>query len=191
MTPPLAAQALVAAVTPPADYESVAGDLQEEYSRRIRSHGASRANFWYWSQALRSTPSLLSYSRLPQSSYSALTTAAIVIAVLLAMLLVKGFMDDAIDAYVPGGSFPHWLYFSIDWLDAAVFGAILALVARSQGIRLVFWASLVLVAAFAVPTFLGFSSRLSLAAWLLILGALPAMSAGFAFLQIARRRVGR
>jgi hypothetical protein len=57
------AQALVAATAPPNDYESVAGDLHEEYLRRARFADVHAANRWYWSQALRSIPSLLSYSR--------------------------------------------------------------------------------------------------------------------------------
>ena len=47
MTAPLLPRLLLAAVTPPADHDSVAGDLQEEYAHRRASLGRSRADRWF------------------------------------------------------------------------------------------------------------------------------------------------
>jgi hypothetical protein len=188
MTPPVLAQALVTAAAPPSDYESVAGDLHEEYVRLLRVAGARAANRWYWSQALRSIPSLLSYSRAQRSITGSLAVAAIALGVLLAMLFAKDLIDQDIGVQYRGGHCPAWLYFSVDWLDAAVFGAILALIVRSGGVRLALWSSLLLVAVIAVPTLLGFSSRLPLYAWVLIVGAIPSMSIGAGLYQVLRRR---
>lgn len=190
MRPPLLAEMLVAMTAPPNDYESVAGDLHEEYMRHAASSGAKRANRWYWSQVLRSAPSLLRYSRVRRS---VLQTAAIVLTVLVvlaAMLLATVPINAVLQAIL--GDPDRWplpVWFGADWVDAAVFGALLALIVRNGGVRLAFWAAMLLVLAFAVPALLGFpSSQAPLAAWILLGGAVPAMCAGACLFQVAVRR---
>lgn len=188
MTPPLLAQALVAAAAPPCDYESVAGDLHEEYLRRVRLLGVGAANRWYWSQALASIPPLLSYSRTQRSLWNALATGAFVVISLVVLLLATESINDAIRPACGGNHCATWVYFSADWIDAAAFGAMLAFCIRTGGVRLVLWAGIFLVAAIVAPTLLGFSSRLPLVAWLLLFGAVPAMCTGAAIYQVIRRR---
>jgi hypothetical protein len=186
VTPPFVARALLAAATPPADYESVAGDLYEEYGRRVASTGRAFADRWYWSQALRSVPSLLMYSRSRSSFAANAATGAIIVCLLLAMLLCKETIDGAIYALYRNAG--RWSFFLADWSDAALFGAALAAIVRSQGLRLTLIASLVLVAGFALPIVLGLSAPIHPLAWLLLLGAIPAMSFGAAAYQVVRRR---
>src|SRR5260370_26631725 len=102
MTPPLVARALVAVATAPNDYESVAGDLYEEHARRVESTGRACADRWYWSQALRSIPWLLSYSRSGRSLAANATTSAIVVGVLFAMLWCWDAIGGAIHSPYPG-----------------------------------------------------------------------------------------
>ncbi len=189
MKPPLLAQALLAATCPPTDYDSVAGDLHEEYERRTASLGAAAANCWYWSQTLRSIPSLLSYSRGATTVSAAAATTSIVIAVLLGMLAFKDVIDRVLDASYGGHPhIAHWLYFTIDWAIAAVSGLVLAFAVRRHGVRLTLLASLALLAAFAIPIAIGVSPRLSLPAWVLLAGAVPAMCLGASAYQVLRHR---
>jgi len=128
MRPPFVPGALIAAAAAPADYESVAGDLYEEYNLRIASAGRACADQWYWSQALRSIPSLLSYSRARQSFAASIAMGAIVACVLFAMLVFKEVIDGAIHTvYHPaaGVGVHVWPYFPADWIDAALFGVVL------------------------------------------------------------------
>lgn len=188
MTPPVIAQALLAAAAPPGEYDSVAGDLHEEYLRRVGIHGAAAANRWYWSQALASIPPLLSYSRTQRTLWNALATGAIVLVALVVLLLATEAINDAIRLACGGNLCPAWEYFSADWIDAAAFGAMLAICVRTGGVRLVLWSGLLLIAGIVVPTLLGFSSRLPLIEWLLLFGAVPAMCAGAAIYQVIRTR---
>jgi hypothetical protein len=87
-----------------------------------------------------------------------------------------------------GSGSPIWALFAAAWLDAAVFGAVLALLSRSGGVRLAMLAALLFVAGIVLPTLLGFSSRLPLYEWAVIAGAVPSMSAGAALCQVIRRR---
>lgn len=188
MTPPLVAQALIAAAAPPGDYECIAGDLEEEYIRRVHFMGVAAANRWYWSQTLQSIPPLLSYSRVRRSLLNLFATCVIVTIALLGLLLTTEFLNDAIHRACPQTPCGGWLYFPADWIVAALFGAVIALVVRAGGVRFVLWSAFALVAAIVVPTLLGFSSRLPLPEWLLLFGAVPAMGAGAACYQIIRRR---
>ncbi|MEA2690091.1 MAG: hypothetical protein QOJ39_2860 [Candidatus Eremiobacteraeota bacterium] len=189
MTPPFLARAIVAAAAPPLDYESVAGDLEEEYAGRVESAGRAHADRWYWSQALRSVPALLAYTRVRPSLVLDALTAALVVVLLVAMLFVAEFMCNALFSVYPHASGARsWPFFVAGWADAAFFGALLTVIVRSRGLRLTVIASLALVAAIAVPIFLGYSSPLSAGTWLLLLGAVPAMSAGTALVQVLRRR---
>lgn len=186
LTPPRAAHALIAAASPPSDYEVVAGDLHEEYARIARYAGMAAANRWYWSQALRSVPGLLSYSRAPRSFGANAFAGFMVLVVICAMLFVKDLIDRGIDA-AHLTALPAWIYLCFDWLDAAFFGAVLAFLVRSQGVRLAVWAASALVAAIVIPTLFGFSSRLPVYAWVLIFGVVPAMGLGAGIYQIGHR----
>ena len=188
MTPPLLARTLVTAVAPPADFESVLGDLQEEYAQRCDAAGRSSADRWYWSQALRSVPSLLAYSRVSPSFAANVLTATLVALLLVAMLVIAELLGDATFAlYRHVAGVRAWPFFVTGWVDAAAFGAIIAVIWPSRGVRLTVFASLWLVAAIAIPIFLGFSRPLSAPTWLLLLGAVPAMASGTALFHVLRR----
>jgi hypothetical protein len=185
MRPPVLAQALVAAIAPASDYEIVAGDLHEEYLHIASLRGAKVANRWYWMQAMRSIPSLLSYSRSNRSPLGHISVALIAFAVLLAMLAI----DTAVQTVFEGvGQGPHWLWFGLHWMIAVVFGAILALLVRTDGLRVAFWTALFLVLCFVIPAVAGHpGSQAPLVAWILLWGVIPAMCSGAAIYQIARR----
>ena len=88
MSPPVVAAALIAAFAPPNDYESIAGDLHEEYVRDAHCSTTSAATRWYWSLVLLSDP--VAASLLPEVRRSALQAAGVgvaILAVLTAMLL--------------------------------------------------------------------------------------------------------
>jgi hypothetical protein len=190
MRPPAVAEALIAAIAPPNDYESVAGDLHEEYVRYARLSSTGAANRWYWSQTLLSIPSLLSYSRAHRSALRAVGVAFTVLAVIVAMLLATVPLNMLLKAIFGNLSrCPVSVWFCADWIDAAVFGALLALIVRSGGVRLAFWAAMLLVLAYGVPALLGFpSSQAPLLAWVLLGGTVPAMCAGAGLYQVAMRR---
>jgi hypothetical protein len=188
MRPPVVAEALVAAVAPLGDYESIAGDLHEEYLRHARLRGRRAANRWYWSQVLRSIPWLLSYSRAHRSVLSAIGVGLTAIVVLIAMLFATVPINALLDAIFGSANSPPTVQFCVDWTDAAVFGTILAAIVRG-GVRLAFCAALLLVLAFAVPALLGFpSSQAPLVAWILLGGAVPAMCAGAALYEVAHTK---
>lgn len=189
MRPPHLAEVLVAAIAAPNDYESIAGDLHEEYLRYVHSSSTRVANRWYWSQVLLSIPSLLTYSRTHRSALRAVGVGLTVIAVLVAMLLATIPIDAFLQAvYGSLARCPLAVTLCADWIDAAVFGAVLGLIVRSGGMRLAFWAAALLVLAFAVPALLGFpSSQAPLPAWVLLGGTVPAMCAGAGLCQVAIR----
>jgi hypothetical protein len=191
MRPPVVAAALIAAVAPPNDYESIAGDLYEEYLRYARCSSTREANRWYWSQVLLSIPSLLSYSRVRRSPLQAAGVGITVLAVLTTMLLATVPINALLQTIFGNPDrWPLWLSFCVDWTDAAVFGSILALILRG-GVRLAMWAALLLVFAFVIPALLGFpSSQAPLPAWVLLWGTVPAMCAGAGIYQVATRRIG-
>jgi len=189
LRPPSLAQALIAAAAPSNDYEIVAGDLHEEYLRIGHLSGARAANRWYWAQTLLSIPSLLSYSRSDKSALRQVGVALVALAVLLAMLTVLTLVDATYrtlfgDAH---GS-QQWAWFCINYANVVIFGAILARLVRSDGLRTTFCASLFLVLCFVVPAIAGHpGSQAPLAAWLYLLGAIPAMCIGAAIYQIVVR----
>jgi hypothetical protein len=189
MRPPVVAAALIAAFAPPNDYESIAGDLHEEYFRYAHCSTTRAANRWYWSQVLLSIPSLLSYSRVRRSALQAAAVGVAILAVLVAMLLATVPINALLEV-VFGSSvrWPPWVLFCADWTDATVFGAILAMIVRGGGVRLAICAALLLVFAFAIPALLGFpSSQAPLPAWVLLCGTVPAMCAGAGLCQVATR----
>ena len=177
--PPLFPAVLLAAAQP-LDYESISGDLDEEYHLRTQSLGRTSADRWYWSQVMRSLPSLLSYSRARNTPAGNVAVAVTVACLLFIMLFFKELVDSAIHAvYHPAVSSVHiWPYFPADWLVAVLFGALLVAMVRPHEIRIAIIAPLVLVSAFVLPIILGLSPPLSALTWLLILGAIPAMTAG-------------
>lgn len=186
MTPPIIAHALIAAAAPPSDYDVIAGDLHEEYLRRVQAHGVEHANRWYWSQALRSIPTLLSYSRAPRSFTSTMSSYGAVVAILFGMLFAKDFIDELVHRSQPLLS--STAYFFIDWAIAAIFGLILAMVLNRGGVRVALGASIFMLLAFALPIVIGVSPRLPIGVWILLLGAIPAMALGAGTLQVIRRR---
>jgi|SRR5580698_431872 hypothetical protein len=189
MRPPIVAEAIVAAVAPPGDYESIAGDLHEEYLRYACLSGRRAANRWYWSQVLLSIPWMLSYSRARRSELHAIGIGLTAVGVLVAMLLATLPINALLDAIFGSANWPLFVPFGAYWIDAAVFGAVLALIIRRGGVRIAFWAASLLVLAFAVPALLGFpSSQAPVWAWVLLGGTVPAMCAGAALYQVVIRR---
>jgi len=189
MRPPIVAEAIVAAVAPPGDYESIAGDLHEEYLRYACLSGRRAANRWYWSQVLLSIPWMLSYSRARRSELHAIGIGLTAVGVLVAMLLATLPINALLDAIFGSANWPLFVPFGAYWIDAAVFGAVLALIIRRGGVRIAFWAASLLVLAFAVPALLGFpSSQAPVWAWVLLGGTVPAMCTGAALYQVVIRR---
>jgi hypothetical protein len=190
MTPPVWARAVVAATAPPRDYESVAGDLHEEYVRIAQRDGRAKADAWYCSQALRSIPSLLSYSRFGESPWMRIGVGFFVAIALVAMLIVNELAADAVARFTHATLFGwgSWPYFVVGWLDALVFGFAIAAVVRSYGTRLVLVAGLLLLAAVVIPILTHDSSPLSPRTTVLLVGAVPAMCAGAGLYQVIRRR---
>ena len=188
MRPPVVAEALVAALAPPLDYESIAGDLHEEYLRYACLSGRRAANRWYWSQVLLSIPWMLSYSRARRSELHAIGIGLTAVGVLVAMLLATLPINALLDAIFGSANWPLFVPFGAYWIDAAVFGAVLALIIRRGGVRIAFWAASLLVLAFAVPALLGFpSSQAPVWAWVLLGGTVPAMCTGAALYQVVIR----
>ena len=190
MRPPAFAEALLAAVAPTNDYEVVAGDLHEEYLRILHLSGTKAANRWYWAQALFSIPSLLSYSRSNNAAMRRVTVALISLAVLVAMLLVPTAIEMATETLFGGvDRIPNFVWLCIYNTDAVVFGAILARLVRSDGLRVAFHAALFLVLCFVVPALAGHpGSQAPLAAWIQLLAVIPAMCVGAGLYQVVGRR---
>lgn len=190
MKPPSLAHALIAAIAPARDYEIVAGDLHEEYLRIADDRGTTAANNWYWAQTLLSIPSLLSYSRSNASMLRRVSVALIALAVLIAMFAVLAAIDTAVPALLGSmNRFPDWVWDCINYGDAVLFGAILAWLVRSDGVRVSFFAALFLVLCFAVPALAGHpGSQLSLAEWIMLLAVIPAMCIGAGLYQAVKRR---
>jgi hypothetical protein len=88
---------------------------------------------------------------------------------------------------------PPLVWFGACWVDAATFGAVLALIVRSGGVRVAFYAAMFLVLCFVTPALLGFpASQAPLAAWILLWGTVPAMCVGAGLYQVVvSRRVRR
>ena len=187
--PPAIAQALVVAVTPPADCDSVLGDLHEEYVQLLAGHGSSAANRWYWSQVLRSMPSLLGYSRARNTFASIALSTLVMLVVIVLMMTAFEMLEDVIGILYRGHGIPNWALYLAGWLDAAFFGAVLAMVLRTRATRGALLAAMLMLAFIAFPIVLGFSSRLSAHEWFLILGAVPAMVLGAGIAQIIRRKL--
>lgn len=58
MMPPLLARMLLLAIAGEGEFEFVAGDLLEEFHIICAARGRGTGRRWYWSQVIRSTPSL-------------------------------------------------------------------------------------------------------------------------------------
>jgi hypothetical protein len=191
MSPPVLAQALVAAVAPASDYEIVAGDLHEEYLRIMNLHGAEAANRWYWAQTLRSIPSLLSYSRSNRSVLRRIGVALIALAVLVAMLIVTIAIQTVFETMFGIGRIPDFVILCVIYVGVVVFGAILGWLVRTDGLRVTFFASIFLVLCFVVPAVAGHpGSQAPLSSWIDLFGAVPVMCMGAGISQAIRRRIG-
>lgn len=187
MRPPSLAQALVAAAAPASDYEIVAGDLHEEYLHLIYTRGEAAADRWYWTQALLSIPSLLSYSRSKASGARLIGIAFTALAILIAMLAVIMVLDTVLGNV---NRIPSWAWVCVYCTDAAISGAILAWLIRADGVRVTFFSSVFLVLCFVVPAIAGHpGSQAPLAAWLRLFAAIPVMCTGAGISQAIRRRV--
>jgi len=187
MRPPFLAQALVAAAAPASDYEIVAGDLHEEYLRIMHAGGAKVANRWYWAQTVRSIPSLLSYSRSNRSALRQLGVAFTALGVLVAMLVIDTIVQ-IVFAGMDQGS--DWVWFCAHWTVAVAFGAILARLVKTDSLRVTFFAALFLVLCFVIPAVAGHpGSQATLAGWIVLWGAIPAMCIGAGLYQVIRHRI--
>ncbi|MFY9720444.1 MAG: hypothetical protein WAK16_12465, partial [Candidatus Cybelea sp.] len=128
------------------------------------------------------------YSRARRSALHAIGIGLIAVGVLIAMLLATVPINALLHASFGSENWPLSVQFCADWMDAGIFGAVLALLVRNGGVRLAFWTASLLVLAFAVPALLGFpSSQAPLWAWILLGGTVPAMCAGAAFYQVGIR----
>lgn len=189
MRPPALAQAIVEAAAPASECEIVAGDLHEEYLRITYSHGAKAASRWYWAQALLSVPPLLSYSKPNRSTFGRIGVALIALAVLSAMLVVFTVIDEISQTRFGSGRIPHYAWVYIYNVDAFVFGAILAWLVRTDGLRVAFFASVFLVLCFVIPAAAGHpGSQAPLSAWIQLLAVVPVMCIGAGIYQVFRRR---
>lgn len=189
MNPPALAQAILAATAPAHDYDSVAGDLHEEYLRMLHASGATAAKRWYWRQTLLSIPSLLSYSRWKPSARRRIGVVLIALAVLFAMLVVLSVIDTYWGTPFGLSHTPDWVWYGINTADAVVFGAILAFLVRTDGPRVAFFASSFLVICFVIPALAGHpGSQAPLAAWIQLCAAVPAMCLGAGLYQALSRR---
>jgi hypothetical protein len=190
MPPPAFAEALVAAAAPSRDYETIVGDLCEEYGCIVSSSGRSAANRWYWAQALRSLPSLLSYSASERSSFQALGVALTAFGVLVTMLVAITAFDIVSQKLFGIGGIPRCVSLCINYGDALGFGAILAAIVRNDGPRVAFFTSLFLVLCFVIPALAGNPhSQAPPATWIQLFGVIPAMSAGAAVYQAVKCRI--
>jgi hypothetical protein len=188
--PPLLAEALVAAAAPASDYAAVAGDLHEEYVRIVSVQGPKAANRWYWSQTLRSLPSLLSYSRSNVSMARRLRVALISLAVLIMMLVAITAMGMALRSLARVDAIPMYVWLCLNYAGALIFGAVLAWLVRTDGVRVAFFASLFLVMCFVTPALAGNPhSQAPPSAWIELWGAIPVMSFGAGLYQAVRRSI--
>jgi hypothetical protein len=190
MRPPALAEALVAAAAPSRDYEMIAGDLYEEYRRIVSLRGRSAANCWYWTETLRSLPSLLSYCRSDKSAFRAIGVAFTSLAILVTMLVVITAIDIMLQRMFGVGDIPRYISLCVNYGDALLFGAILAALVRNDGPRVAFFASLFLVLCFVVPALAGNPhSQAPPSAWIQLCGAIPAMCVGAAVYQAVKYKI--
>lgn len=161
----------------------------------MQRDGRACADSWYWAQAIASIPSLLSYSRVRGSAGAAILTSLLVLTCIVAMLCANELISDAIHGvFRNSNGFGALPFFLAGWLDAACFGALIAALRRSHGVRLVLLSAIAFLAFVAVPIFMQVSSPLSVRTWALVLGAALSMTVGgiayhLALLRIASRHV--
>lgn len=190
MRPPLLAEALVAATAPASDYAAVAGDLHEDYVRIVSVQGPKAANRWYWWQTLRSLPSLLSYTRTNASVPRRLLVAFISLVVLTVMLVAMTAIGMALRSLVFVGEIPVYVWLCANCADAVIFGAVLAWLVRTDGVRVALFASLFLVMCFVTPALAGNPpSQAPPIAWIGLGGAIPSMCFGAGVYQAVHRSI--
>lgn len=189
MKPPVVAQGILAAAAPTSEYQIIAGDLHEEYLRVVSSSGTKAANRWYWSQILLSIPWLISYSRSKSSTLRRTSVALISLAVLFAMLLVTTVIGMVFRSLFGIERIPEYVWIFVDYADAVAFGAVLARLVRTDGVRAAFFASLFLVLCFVIPALAGNPhSQARLSAWIALWGSIPTMCLGAGLYQAAIHR---
>jgi hypothetical protein len=195
MTPPIVARLLVIAVAPPRDYDSVAGDLHEEYVQRATTGGRIAADRWYWSQTIRSIPSLLWYSRVRHSLVATIASIVLFLVLLVAMVLAASLVTGELFEYVNtnlGGSALAWRWATTfgSWIVAAIFGAILSALMRGHSHRLVLATAIVFTLVFVIMPYLGLGpiAPLEPLQQLWLFGEVPSIGIGATAYQFFRKR---
>jgi hypothetical protein len=195
VTPPIVARLLVIAVAPPQDYDSVAGDLHEEYVQRATTGSRVAADRWYWSQTIRSIPSLLWYSRVRHSLVPTIALIILFLVLLAAMVISASLVTGELFVYVYttlGGSALAWSCVTVfgGWIVAAIFGAILSAVIRGNSHRLMLATAIVFVLAFVIMPNLGLGPFAPLGPWqyMVLFGEVPAIGIGATAYQFFRKR---
>jgi hypothetical protein len=157
-------------------------------SRILDLRGEKAANRWYWAQALLSLPSPLSYSRSNRSPLRHIGVALIAFGVLVAMLVAIATIQTVVETLLGPEGLPDWIWICVNYAAAVAFGALLALLVRTDGVRVAFFASVFLVLCFVVPALAGHpGSQAPLPAWIELSGAIPAMCIGAGLYQAVRR----
>jgi hypothetical protein len=195
VTPPIVARLLVIAIAPPRDYDSVAGDLHEEYLHRATTDGRVAANRWYWSQAIRSIPSLLWYSRARHSLVPTIAMIILFLVLLATMIISASLVTGELFDYVYtnlGGSVLAWSCATVfgSWIVAAIFGAILSAIMRGHSHRLMLATAIVFTLAFVIMPNLGLGPFAPLGPWqyMVLFGEVPSVGIGAATYQFFRKR---
>jgi hypothetical protein len=195
VTPPIVARLLVIAVAPPRDYDSVAGDLHEEYVQRATTGGRVAADHWYWSQAIRSIPSLLWYSRVRHSFIPTIAMIVLFLVLLASMVIAASLVTGELFDYANtslGGSVLAWSCVTVfgSWIVAAMFGAILSAIFRGNSHRLMLATAVVFVLAFVIMPNLGLGPFAPLGLWqyMVLFGEVLAVGIGATTYQFVRKR---
>lgn len=186
MNPPLLPRALIAAFAAEDHYECLVGDLNEEYAQHVAERGRRDADCWYWSQTIRSFPSLLVSPAPRRSIFAQVKAGVAIVATLCAMLIVGAIVNGALDGLANGRA-SLWLHFLASWITVLFAGYALGIVCRNRDARIAIAASVIFVACFAIPSALRLSGPLYPAAWLLLLGTIPTMTLGASLSFTIRR----
>jgi branched-subunit amino acid transport protein len=118
-----------------------------------------------------------------------MSVALISLAVLVAMLAVTTAIGMLFRTLFDVHRIPDYVWVCVDYADAVVFGAILAWLVRTDGLRVAFFASLFLVVCFVAPALAGNpGSQAPPAGWILLFGAIPTMCFGAGLYQAVSRR---
>ncbi len=187
MKPPFFARALLATATTRSAYDCVSGDLHEEYIQRVAARGIGEADRWYWSQALGSVAPLLIAPDATASTGSRLKSMLVASVVLVSMLVAGALANGLLDMAFRGTFAPLWIHFTASWLIVGIAGFVLASLCRDRSARQAFVGASCFVGVIALPSLTGFSSPMLPLAWLLLVGVIPALTAGASVGHALRR----